>query len=133
MQLNTPTNASLNQFYLIAVARGVDANSLATTIMSWQNGASAANTIPIIGRVFRKSGTLSLMVASIRLNSTIIQPLSAAASVLLGAGADPTNYMLDTNTSGTVIPISGNWDVVIGTVNATASTIDVEVWGFRTS
>lgn len=133
MQLTVPSVASANQFYLISAGRGINANSLATTTLTWQNGATAANTIPIVGRVFGKSGTLSLMVASIRLNSTIIQPVSAASSVLIGAGADPVNFMLNTTVSTTVIPLSGNWDVVIGTINGTGATIDVEIWGFRTS
>lgn len=133
MLVTTPLNASSNQFYLIASARGVDANSLATTTAIWQNGASAANTIPIVARVFRKSGTLLLMVGSIRLNATIIQPISAASSALMGAGSDPIQFLLDTTTSSTVMPATGNWDVVVGTINGSGATIDVEIWGFRTS
>lgn len=133
MQVTIPVGISPNQFYLIASARSVDANSLATTTAIWQNGANAANTIPIAARVFRKTGTLSLLVGSIRLNSTIIQPISSASSLLMGAGADPIQFLLDTTTSATVVPLSGNWDVVVGTINGTAATIDVEIWGFRTS
>lgn len=133
MPLEVPSNASTNQFYLIAVARGVDANSIATTTMSWLSGSSAANTIPMVARVFRRTGTLSLMVGSLRLNSTIIQPLSAASSALLGAGSDPTQFQLDTTTSTTAMPVTGNWDINITTFNGTASTVDAEIWGFRTS
>ncbi len=87
----------------------------------------------MVARVYRKTGTLSLMIGTLRLNSTIIQPLSAASSVLLGSGADPTQFLLDTTTSTTAMPISGNWDINITTFNGTASTIDAEIWGFRTS
>lgn len=133
MQLTAPSFASPFQFYLIAVARGVNANSVAATTLSWVNGASAANTIPMMARVFGKSGTLSLMVATLRLNTTIIQPISAANSALLGSGADPVNYPLGTTTSATVMPATGNWDINVTTFNGTASTVDVEIWGIRTS
>lgn len=133
MQLNNPSNVSPIQFYLIAAARGVSANSLATTTLTWLNGASAANTIPMTARVFGKSGTLALMVASLQLNSVVIQPITAASSVLLGSGADPLVFPLGTNTSTSVVPVSGNWSVVVGTINGTAATIDVEIWGVRIS
>lgn len=130
MQLETPSAASSNQFYLLAAARGLDSNALATTTLTWQNGATAGISIPIVSRITRKSGTLALMVGSLRLNSTIVQAVSAASSLLMGAGADPVQFLLNTNTSATVIPLSGNWDFVVGTINAGVSTIDVEVWGF---
>lgn len=133
MQLNTPSNASPIQFYLLAVARGVSANALATTTLIWLNGASAANTIPMSGRVFGKSGTLALMVASIQLNSVAIQPVTAASSVLMGAGADPLVFPLGTTTSASVVPASGNWSIVVSTINGTAATVDCEIWGIRTS
>lgn len=133
MQLTIPSLASANQFYLIAAARGVDANNLATTTAIWQGGASATNTIPMVARMFRKTGTLALMVGSIRLNSTIVQAISAGSSALMGAAADPIQFMLNTTTSATVVPLSGNWDIVVGTINGAPATIDMEIWGFRTS
>lgn len=131
MQISAPSSVSSSQFYLLASARDVDANAIATTTLNWQNGASAANSTPIMGKIFRKTGTLSLMVGALRLNATIIQPVSAVQSALLGAGANPINYLLDTNTSVTVLPIVGNWDVNLTTPNGTASSIDVEIWGFK--
>lgn len=130
VRLQTPSNVSSNQFYLIAAAIGVDANAIAATNLSWQNAATAANSIPMVARIYRKSGTLSLMIATLRLNSTIIQPISAANSTLLGAGADPIQYLLDTTTSATVVPANGAWDFNVTTINGSGSTVDVEVWGF---
>lgn len=133
MQLTIPSNASPYQFYIIAVARGVNANSIATATLAWVNGTNASNTIPMTARIFGKSGTLSLMVAALRLNAVIIQPISAANSTLLGSGTDPVLYPLGTTTSATVVPGSGNWDINVTTPNGTASTVDVEIWGIRTS
>lgn len=133
MEFFSPSVASASQFYLLADARSVDANAQAATTMIWRNGAGATNTIPIIARVFRKTGTLVLMVGTLRLNSTIIQPISAVSSALMGSGADPINFLLDTNTSTTVVPASGNWDLNVTTINGGASTVDVEVWGFKMS
>lgn len=128
---NPPGPVSTNQVYLIAAARSVDANALATTVLSWQNGMSAATTLPMYARITRKTGTLLLMIASLRLNSVIVQPISATQSALLGAGADPLVYPLSSAVSVTIVPISGNWDIVVGTINGGASTIDVEVFGLK--
>lgn len=131
MRLEVPSNASPNQFYLLASGSGIDANSLATTTLIWQGGATAANSIPVLARITRQTGTLALMVGSLRLNTTIVQAISAGSSALMGAAADPIQFMLDTNTSVTVVPLSGNWDLVVGTINAGAATIRIEVWGYR--
>lgn len=126
---NPPGPVSLNQAYLLAVARNVDANTLATTALSWQNGMSAATTFPMYARITRKTGTLSLMVASLRLNSVIVQPISAVQSALLGAASDPLLYPLSSAISVTIVPITGNWDIVIGTINGSGATLDCEIWG----
>ena len=131
MQITAPSTVSSSQFYLLASAQNVDANSVATTALNWQNGASAGNSIPMVGRVFRRTGTLSLLVATLRLNSTIIQPISAVSSALLGAAANPLNFLLDTNVSATVFPLAGNWDINVTTFNGSAATVDVEIWGFK--
>lgn len=130
MQIINPPVLGL-QYYLIAVARGVNANSVASTVLSWQGGASAANTLPCVARVLGKSGTLSLMIAALRLNSVIIQPISAASSALLGSAADPITFPLGTTTSAAVTPLSGNWDINVTTFNGTSSTVDVEIYGIR--
>lgn len=129
MDLNNPPGpVSSNQFYLLASGT-VDANALATTVLSWANNMTAATSIPMFARVRRASGTLALMVGSIRLNTTIIQPISAVQSALMGAGANPLIFALDTTTSATVIPMAGNFDVVVGTINGGASSILVEIYG----
>lgn len=127
---NLPTVSPI-QSYLLASALGADANSLATTTLNWTIGMNAANTIPLYAQVFRRTGTLSLMVATLRLNTVIIQPIAALTAALLGAGADPIGFSLDTTTSTTVIPVAGNWDLTVGTINGTAATIDVMIYGLK--
>jgi len=128
---SAPLNPNAFQFYLIASALNVDGNSLATTTLNWQNSATAANSIPVIARCLRKTGTLALTVAALRLNSTIIQPITAASSALMGAGADPVQFLLDTTTSATVLPVSGNFDIVVSSINVSPATFDVLVYGYR--
>lgn len=128
---NPPGPVSSVQSYLLASVLGANANGLATTTLNWANGMSAANTIPLYAQVFRRSGTLSLMVATLRLNTVIVQPISALNAALLGAGADPIGYSLDTTTSATVIPVAGNWDLTVGTINGGAATVDVFVFGLK--
>lgn len=129
---NPPGPVSTQQFYLIASAVGVDANSLATTTMNWSAAFTAANTLPMYARLKRATGTLSLLVGSIRLNATIIQPVTALQAALVGATSSTLNFTLDTTTSATNIPAAGNWDVVVGTINGSAATITVEIWGVFT-
>lgn len=130
---NPPGPVSSVQPYLLAAARGVNANSLGATALTWQGTNSAANTIPMFARVLGKTGTFSLMVASLALNSVVIQPISALNAALLGSGSDPIIYVLNTTTSASVIPASGNWSITVGTINGTAATCDIEVWGWRIS
>ncbi len=129
---NPPGPVSTNQPYLLAFGRGVDANALATTTLTWTNNMSALTTLPMFARVKRVTGTLSLMVASLRLNTTVIQPITALQSALMGAAANPLNFALDTTTSATVVPGTGNWDIIVGTINGGAATVDVEIWGIFT-
>jgi hypothetical protein len=126
--INPPGPVSTNQFYLLASGT-VDSNALATTVLTWANNLTAATSIPMFARIRRASGTLALMIGSLRLNTTIVQPISAVQSALLGAAANPLIFALDTTTSATVIPMTGNWDFVVGTINGGASSILVEVYG----
>lgn len=128
---NPPGPVSPIQSYLIAAGIGVNANTLATTTLVWSNGMNAANTMPMFAQVFRRTGTLSLLVASLRLNAVIIQPIAALTAALLGAGADPLLFPLGTTTSATIVPVTGNWDIVVGTINGSAATVDVFVYGLK--
>lgn len=129
--INFPGPVSTNQLYLLASGI-IDANTLATTSLPWLNNMSAATTLPMYARIKRVTGTLSLLIASLRLNTTIIQPITALQSALMGAAASPITFALDTTTSATVIPSAGNWDLVVGTINGGAATISVEIFGIYT-
>ena len=120
---------SQSQFYLLAAARAVDTNALASTVLEWQNGANAANSLPVVARLFRRSGTLSLLIATLTLNGTTVQAISAVQSALLGAAADPLQYPLSSAVAVAILPVSGNWGFTVGTINGTASSIDVLVYG----
>lgn len=133
MQVTNPPTVSANQFYLIAAARGVNANSLGTTSVPFQNNLSASNTLPMFIRVLGKSGTFSLMIATVLLNSVVIQTISAAASVLVGSGADPLIFPTSSTVAAAIIPVSGAYQITVGTINGSAATLDVEVWGMKIS
>lgn len=129
MSFTVPSNVSANQFYLLASALAANANAIATTALIWQNGANATNSISLIARVYRNTGTLSLMAGTLRLNATIIQPITAGSSALLGAAADPIQFTLSTNTSAAVMPVSGDWDLNVTSLNTSGATVNVEIWG----
>lgn len=131
MTVTNPPTVSPVQSYLIASALSVNSNTLATTTLNWATGMTAANTLPMFAQIFRRTGTLSLLIGSLRLNAVIIQPVSALQAALLGSGADPLIFPLGTTTSATIVPVSGNWDFVVGTINGGASTIDVLVYGLK--
>lgn len=134
MEIFQPSlSASANQIFPIASIVGMDANALATTTLNWVAGLNAGNTMPMFVQISRLTGTLSLMIATLNLSATIIQPISAASSVLLGSSSSPVQFSLDTTTSTTAFPNSGNWSVVIGTINGSGATISVTVWGLKTS
>lgn len=134
MQLTSPAAAALYPlFCLLASAIGVNANSLGSTAMTWQNGASAANSVPLAATVFGTSGTLALLIANLTLNGTTIQPITATQSAFLGAGSSPLVFPLGSATSASVISNSGNWGATVGTINGTAATVSVFVYGVRLS
>lgn len=118
-----------NQFYLLADGRSINTNTLATTALTWRNGATAATSMPLMARIYRKTGTLLLLVGTLNLNSVVIQAVSAVQSALLGAAADPLNFAITTNTSATIIPISGDYGFTVGTINGSVSSVDCEIWG----
>lgn len=132
MTVTNPPVVSTNQLYQLAVGT-IDANALATTALSWLNGATAANSIPLVARVYRVSGTLSLMIGTLNLNAVVVQAVSAVQSALLGAAADPVQYPLSSAVAVAIMPVAGNYGFTVGTVNGTASSIRVEVWGWRVS
>lgn len=133
MFVTNPPVVSTVQSYLLAAARSVDANTLATTTLAWQGTATAANSFPVAVRIYRRTGTLSLLIGTVLLNSVVIQTVSAIQSALLGAAADPLHYPVSSTTSVTIVPISGNYQFTVGTINGSGATIDVEIWGLRTS
>ncbi len=133
MTVTNPPVVGTVQSYLLAAARNVDSNTLATTTLGWQGTATAANSFPMYAQLYRKSGTLLLLVGTLLLNSVIIQAVSAAQAALLGAGADPLQYPLSSAVSVAILPVAGNYQFTVGTINGSGSTIDIEIWGVRTA
>jgi hypothetical protein len=132
MEVNTPPAApSAVQPYLIASVASVDANALATTDLSWATGMTAANTIPLFMRVYRATGTLALLIGQLKLNSVIVQTVGAAESVVLAATSSALQYPISSVVGVQVVPIAGNYQFTVATVNGTASTVRVEVYGFK--
>ena len=121
------------QPYLVAAVRAVDGNALATTALSWQGTASAANTLPLYIRIVPKSGTFSLMVANVQLNGVTMQAISAVQSALIGSSANPLLYPVSSAVGVNVAAVTGNWQVVVATINGSAATFDCEIWGLRIS
>lgn len=130
---NPPAAPSSIQPYLIANAIGVDANTLATTSLNWIAGMSAANTFPLFMRVYRATGTLALLVATLKLNSVVIQTIAAAEALVLAATSSALQYPISSAVAVQPIPIAGNYQITVGTINGAGATISIELWGFKTS
>lgn len=136
MILSNPFSLSSSQFPLIVIANktGIDANALATTTLDYRNGATAANSIPLFARVTRASGTMLLLVFSIRLNAAILHAVAAPVSALMGGSGENLLLPLNSTTASLTVPnATGNYDVVVGTVNGTASTLNIEIYGIKIS
>jgi hypothetical protein len=92
---------------------------------------TAANTIPLFMRVYRATGTLALLIGQLKLNSVIVQTVGAAESVVLAATSSALQYPISSVVGVQVVPIAGNYQFTVATVNGTASTVRVEVYGFK--
>lgn len=134
MNVTNPSNVpSAIQPYLIANAVGVDANSLATTTLNYIGSMTAANTLPLCMRIYRVTGTLALMIGSLKLNNVVIQAVLAAESAVLAATSSALHYPISSTVAVQPIPVAGSYAFTVGTINGGASTITVEVWGLRIS
>lgn len=128
---NPPGPVSAAQLYLLASAT-VDANALATTALAFQNGATATNSMPLMCRITRLTGTLALMVGTLNLNAVAIQPVSAVQSALMGAAADPVQYPINSLAGVTAVPVAGAYSFTVATINGAGATISVQVYGLKT-
>lgn len=131
--LNPVTSPSSVQPYLIANAIGVDANALATTTLNYVGSMTAANTVPLFMRVYRVTGTLALLVGSLKLNSVVMQAVLAAESVVLAATSSVLHYPISSTVAVQPVPTVGSYAFTVGTVNGAPSTVTVEIWGLRIS
>lgn len=130
---NYPATPSAIQPYLIANAIGVDANALATTALNYAAGMTAANTFPLCMRIYRVTGTLALLVGSLKLNNVVIQPVLAAEAAVLAATSSALHYPISSTVAVQPVPVAGSYAFTVATINGGASTITVEVWGLRIS
>lgn len=133
MRHAVPLSSSLPKLVLIASATGIDANSLATTNLTFPQGMSAGNTIPLFAKITRNTGTITLLVCTIRLNAVSLKAIAAVTTALLGATANYLTIPLNSDLAAQAIPITSNYDVVVNTINGGASTIDVSIWGYQMS
>lgn len=133
MNVINPPIVSSVQPYLLANAVGVDANSLATTSLNWIGTMNAANTFPLFARIYRVTGTMALLIATLKLNSIVIATILAAESAQLAATTSALQYPLSSTVSVTPMPVAGNYQLTVGTINGSGATITVEVWGFKIS
>ncbi len=133
MIVTNPPVVSPIQPYLLANAIGVNANVLATTTLTWATGMNAANTCPMFARIYRVTGTLSLLIGTLLLNSVVIQTVAAAESLVLAATSSALHYPISSAVAVQVVPTAGNYQFTVGTINGGASTITIEVYGIKTA
>ncbi len=133
IQVTLPSvpNIGQNPFILIAKGTNIDGNTLAATTLTYQSNFNASNTLPLFAKITRKSGTVLLLVFTIRLNSNILASCAAIFTALLGSGGDFLTTSLTNNIGATVTSVSSNYDVNVTTINGSAATFDLEIYGIK--
>lgn len=129
--ISEPIAVSQNQEYLLAVARDVDANALGATTLVYQNNLNAANSAPLLIRVIRKSGVISLLAFTISLNGVVVKTVSASVAAFLGSTNNQLLFKFDSILDGVAFGTTGNYTITVGTINLSSSTIDCEIYGLK--
>lgn len=127
MQLNQPA-ASTHSSYgrRIASAQNINANSLASTVLSFEPGLSLSNSMPAYIIIKYNSGTFTLAVARLKIGSVVLSSLLALNGLALGNPA-----IANILTTGWVInALVDNLQVEVTTINGSSSSFNIEVFGF---
>lgn len=126
MKISQP-NPAIGSLYgrRIAYGRGIDANSLATTTLTFDNGLNLSNSVPLICVIKYKTGTYSLGVCRLKAGALVSSGL-----ILLSGLVSGTNCVFAILNTGLSIDTTQSLGLEITTVNGSASTLDVDVMGF---
>ena len=108
--------------HLIASATGVDANTLATTTLTFANGGTLDLHVPFEAVVEWESGTYTLAVARVKANGSTI-----GTSLPLNGLASTNRFAIDLK--GSLVANTGDLGVEITTINGSAATFTIKVYG----
>lgn len=113
---------SYNVANIIAEKTGVNANSLATTVLNYVNGNNGTS-VPVWVEIKLNTGVFGLCQIIMRKNGNIFIP-----QVALGVISATKNFI--TSVMAGLIDNTGNISVEVAVVNGSASTFDIIVYGF---
>lgn len=110
----------------IATGSGIDGNALATTALTLDSGITVATYLPSFVIFTYGTGTYTLGIAKLKIGSTAI---SALAPLLSLAATVPV--IANVLTTGIPVDNTGALGIEVTTVNGSAATFSVAVYGFR--
>lgn len=110
----------------LATLASVDGNALATTAMTMDSGITLATYVPSFIVFEYLTGTYSLGIAQLVIGTTGISALAPLASMA-------TNVPVIANilTTGIATDTTGALGIKVTTINGSAATFKVSVFGFR--
>lgn len=119
------SNGVINPARRIASVINVNGNSLASTPFIWESGLSLFNALPCFAVVKHRSGTYTLGVIKIDVSTVVLSAL-----VPLNGLANGSPCIFNILTTGVVISSGGTLQATIATINGSAATFDVFLYGF---
>lgn len=104
---------------------GVNANSVAGTVLDFTPGISLLTHTPTIILFKWATGTFTLAVAQLVQSALIMTPLTALANITSNVRA------MAAVSNAALFDSIGTLSVNVTTINGTAATFDIEVYGFK--
>lgn len=132
MQIASPVSIDRKTAeHLLVFSRDIDINSIHSKTLNYITNLSASNTVPLFIRIFRKKGIISQASFSIKLDEIVLKHVSEQINSLIGTTNRQLILQFDSIKDSIVYPTSGNYSVEINSINGSAATIDIEIYGLK--
>lgn len=110
----------------IATVTNVNGNSLASTTIALLGGFSLSNYCPIMGTIIYRTGTYTLGIAKVVSGASDLTGL-----IVLNGLSSTAPVIFSISTVGGLLDTTGNLGITIATVNGTAATFDIAIYGIK--
>ncbi len=119
------TPAARSSVKRIAYARNINAETVATTALSFESGHNLSNSMPMFAIFKYASGTFDIVTVTINIG---IVPMFTVATLSLVAGSVAVTTIAP---ALLIYSLSDSLVVDVTSGNLSAATFDVEVWGAK--